>query len=60
MTTARAQAIVVLGARVLAGGAPGGSLRARVERGVELWREGAAPLPALSGGLGANPPARPR
>lgn len=55
--TPRADAIVVLGARVLAGGLPGGSLRARVERGVELWRAGAAPLLVLTGGLGPHPPA---
>ena len=57
MTPPTADAIVVLGARVLPGGVPGGALRARVQRGVALWREGAAPLLVLSGGVGDHPPA---
>lgn len=51
-----AQAIVVLGARVLPGGEPGSALRARVERAVALFHEGLAPLLVLSGGVGAHPP----
>ncbi len=55
-----AAAIVVLGARVLPGGVPSGSLRARVERAVELWREGAAPLLVFTGGVGEHPPSEAR
>lgn len=57
---APAPAIVVLGARVLPGGGPSGALRARVERAVALFREGAAPLLVFSGGVGDNPPSEAR
>lgn len=52
----RAQAIVVLGARVLPGGVASGALRARLERAVDLYKEGAAPLLIFSGGLGDHAP----
>ncbi|MBI3183767.1 MAG: YdcF family protein [Myxococcales bacterium] len=52
-----AGAIVVLGARVLPGGVPSGSLRARVEKAIELYRRGLAPLLLFSGGVGDHPPA---
>lgn len=44
------QAIVVLGAGLDRHGEATPSLRHRVERGVELWREGVAPLVIFSGG----------
>src|SRR4051794_31223610 len=47
----------MLGARVHAGGVPSGALVARVERTVELFREGRAPIILFSGGVGAHPPA---
>src|SRR3954469_13811206 len=53
----RAQAIVVLGARVLESGAPSGALQARAERAAELYRQGLAPLVVFSGGVGRYPPA---
>ncbi len=53
---AKAEAIVVLGARVLEGGVASSALRARVERGVALYREGLAPLLLFSGGVGTHPP----
>lgn len=59
-THVRAPAIVVLGARVLEGGHASGALRARVERAVELFHEGAAPLVVLSGGVGDHPPSEAR
>ena len=49
-------AVVVLGARVLPGGVPSGALYARVEKAVELYREGVAPRLVFSGGVGDNPP----
>lgn len=49
-------ALVVLGARVLPGGVPSGSLQARVERAVELYQRGLAPRLVFSGGVGVNPP----
>jgi len=49
-----ADAIVVLGCRVGPGGSPSGALVRRVDRGVGLFHEGAAPLLVLSGG-GAGP-----
>jgi uncharacterized SAM-binding protein YcdF (DUF218 family) len=51
-----ADAIVVLGARVLPGGVPSGALFARVEKAVELYRQGLAPRLIFSGGVGVNPP----
>src|SRR5690348_15399951 len=53
----RAQAIVVLGARVLEGGTPSGALQARAERAAELYHQGLAPLVVFSGGVGRYPPA---
>ena len=47
---------MVLGARVRAGGVPSGALAARVERAVELFREGRAKTILFSGGVGAHPP----
>jgi uncharacterized SAM-binding protein YcdF (DUF218 family) len=51
-----ADALVVLGARVLPGGVPSGSLQARVEKAVELYQRGLAPRLVFSGGVGVNPP----
>jgi uncharacterized SAM-binding protein YcdF (DUF218 family) len=53
----RAQAIVVLGARVLQDGTASGALQARAERAADLYRQGLAPLVVLSGGVGRYPPA---
>ncbi len=53
----RAGAIVVLGARVLPGGVASSALRARVAHGVELFRQGLAPVLLFSGGVGGSPPA---
>src|SRR4051812_50121680 len=53
----RAQAIVVLGARVMEDGQPSGALQARAERAAELYRQGLAPLVVFSGGVGRYPPA---
>ena len=52
----RAPVIVVLGARVLEGGRPSAALQARVERAVELYRAGAAPLLLFTGGARAHHP----
>lgn len=49
---AKADAIVVLGARVLRGGVPSGALRARVEKAVSLYLRGYAPRVIFSGGVG--------
>lgn len=46
--------IVVLGARALADGSPGPSLRARCQRGVELWRQRWAPILLFTGGRGQS------
>jgi uncharacterized SAM-binding protein YcdF (DUF218 family) len=46
----KADAIVVLGCRLLAGGRPSERLRRRVALGVGLYRDGAAPLLVMSGG----------
>ncbi|HYH99511.1 YdcF family protein [Hyalangium sp.] len=51
-----ADALVVLGARVLPGGVPSGALQARVEKAVELYQRGIAPRLLFSGGVGVNPP----
>ncbi len=51
-----ADVLVVLGARVLPGGVPSGSLQARVEKAVELYQRGLAPRLIFSGGIGVNPP----
>lgn len=52
-----ADAIVVLGARVLPGGVPGDSLRARTLQAVALYRRGLAPTILCTGGVGEHPPA---
>ena len=52
-----AQAIVVLGARVIPGGVPGDSLRARTLHAVALYRRGLAPAILCTGGVGDFPPA---
>jgi len=46
----KAQAIVVMGARVLPRGQPSRALYARAERAAELFHEGVAPLLLVSGG----------
>jgi uncharacterized SAM-binding protein YcdF (DUF218 family) len=48
--------IIVLGARVLEGGRPSAALRARVDRAVELYRAGAAPVLLFTGGACAHLP----
>lgn len=55
-----ADALVVLGARVLPGGVPSGALVARVEQAVALYHQGVAPWLLLSGGVGAHPPSEAR
>lgn len=49
-----ADAIVVLGARVYADGTPSQALADRVRTGVDLWRQGLAPVLVLSGGRDAG------
>lgn len=51
-----ADAIVVLGARVEPGGAPGDSLRCRTLRAVHLYQEGMAAAILFTGGVGEHPP----
>jgi uncharacterized SAM-binding protein YcdF (DUF218 family) len=51
-----AEALVVLGAKVLPGGVPSQALVARVETAVALWHRGVAPLLVFSGG---GPPGEP-
>ncbi|KFE68846.1 YdcF family protein [Hyalangium minutum] len=51
-----ADAVVVLGARVLQGGVPSGALQARVEKAVELYQRGVASRLVFSGGVGDHPP----
>lgn len=46
--------IVVLGARSLADGTPGPSLRARCQHGVDLWKAGWAPVLLFTGGRGST------
>lgn len=48
----RAQAVVVLGARVEPDGRPSTTLQLRVEHAARLWREGVAPVLLFSGGVG--------
>lgn len=48
-------AIIVLGAQVLASGRPSPSLRRRLEHGVAVWRETGAAMLVPSGGLGEAP-----
>jgi uncharacterized SAM-binding protein YcdF (DUF218 family) len=42
--------LIVPGCRVLPGGGPSGHLQRRIERAVELWHEGAAPVLVFTGG----------
>ncbi len=49
-------AIVVAGCRVDPGGVPSPALQRRTELGVELWRQGRAPVLAFTGGVGEHPP----
>ncbi|WP_225410325.1 YdcF family protein [Stigmatella hybrida] len=51
-----ADVLVVLGARVLAGGVASGALQARVEKAVALYQQGLAPRLLFSGGTGLHPP----
>ena len=51
-----ADAIVVLGAAVWPGERPSPALRRRIDRGVELWQAGVAPLLVPTGGVGRYPP----
>lgn len=52
----RADAIVVLGARVLPGGVPSGSLRARAEAAAALWHAGGAAVVVATGATHGEPP----
>ncbi|MFN8532334.1 MAG: YdcF family protein [Dehalococcoidia bacterium] len=52
-----ADAIVVLGASVWAGGRPSPALRERAKRGAQLWLDGKAPILVGTGAIGAHPPA---
>lgn len=51
-----AQAIVILGSRVLPGGQPGPALTRRTQHAVALYQRGLAPLIICSGGLGDHAP----
>lgn len=51
-----ADAILVLGATVLPGGVPSGSLRARAEGAAELYHRGVAPIVVTTGAHHRNPP----
>ncbi|MGE3270340.1 MAG: YdcF family protein, partial [Chloroflexota bacterium] len=53
---APADAIVVLGAAVWPGERPSPALARRIERGIELWQAGLAPILAPTGGVGQYPP----
>lgn len=52
--------VVVLGARVQPDGQPSPALRARIEKAVDLYRQGVAPRLLFSGGVGLHPPAEAR
>jgi uncharacterized SAM-binding protein YcdF (DUF218 family) len=54
--TQPADAIVILGSRVLADGRPGPALTRRTRHAVALYERGLAPLIICSGGLGENGP----
>lgn len=54
--TGPADAIVVLGAAVLADGQPSASLRARAEGAAALWRTGVAPYVVCTGAHHLRPP----
>ena len=51
-----ADAIVVLGAKVLPGGEPSAALRRRAEAAAALWHEGRAPLLVATGAHHLQPP----
>ena len=51
-----ADAVVVLGAAVWPGERPSPALQRRIDRGVELWQAGRAPVLVPTGGLGRYPP----
>ena len=51
-----AEAAVVLGAQVLSGGRPSGTLRARVQHAARLYTEGKVGLVIPTGGVGEHPP----
>jgi uncharacterized SAM-binding protein YcdF (DUF218 family) len=51
-----AHAIIVLGAAVLPGGVPSGSLRARAEAAADLWHAGGAPRIVTTGAHHLRPP----
>lgn len=53
----KADAIVVLGAHVMANGQPSRSLRNRAQAGAALYRRGLAPKVITTGGIGTYPPA---
>lgn len=53
---APADAVVVLGAGVRPDGTPSDALRHRVDHAVRLWKEGFAPLLAMTGGADAGEP----
>ncbi|MFN8470660.1 MAG: YdcF family protein [Anaerolineae bacterium] len=55
--TRPADVIIVLGSQVRAGGLPSGSLRARTQHAIDLYKAGYAPTLFLTGGLGYYPPA---
>ncbi len=51
-----AEAIVILGSRVLSSGQPGPALTRRTQHAVALYQRGLAPLIICSGGRGQHPP----
>jgi uncharacterized SAM-binding protein YcdF (DUF218 family) len=51
-----AEAAVVLGAQVLRGGRPSGTLQARARHAARLYKEGEVPLVIPTGGVGEYPP----
>ena len=55
--TRPADVIIVLGSQVRADGTPSGSLRARTQHAIDLYKAGYAPTLFLTGGLGRFPPA---
>ncbi len=55
-STEMADAIVVLGCRLLPGGEPSGSLRARAEAGAALFHRGVAPVIVTTGSSHEQPP----
>ena len=55
-TAQYADAIIVLGSKVYPGGRPGGSLYARIQHAIALYKAGYAPYMIFCGGVGDNPP----